>query len=108
MSNARTESVELEDEVNRMIEIAEKAYEKELDSCSYYYGTIVYKMKDWIGNSSPLADYLEEYFKEKYYNVYQEIDKRHLCFNYAVVIELLDISVLDNIIRDIISCIIEE
>ena len=107
MSNARTESVELEDEVNRMIEIAEKAYEKELDSCSYYYGTIIYKMKDWIGNSSPLADYLEEYFKEKYYNVYQEIDKRHLCFNYAVVIELLDISVLDNIIRDILPPIDE-
>ena len=107
MSNVRTESSELEDEVNRMIEIAEKAYEKELDSCSYYYGTIVYKMKDWIGNSSPLADYLEEYFKERYYNVYQEIDKRHLCFDYAVVIELLDISVLDNIIRDILQPIDE-
>lgn len=107
MSNVRTESSELEDEVNRMIEIAEKAYEKELDSCSYYYGTIVYKMKDWIGNSSPLADYLEEYFKERYYNVYQEIDKRHLCFDYAVVIELLDISVLDNIIRDILPTIDE-
>ena len=64
---------------------------------------IVYKMKDWIGNNSPLADYLEEYFKEKYYNVYQEIDNRHLCFNYVVVIELLDISDLDNIIRDIIN-----
>lgn len=107
MSNVRTESSELEKEVHRMIEIAEKAYEKELDSCSYYYGTIVYKMKDWIGNSSPLADYLEEYFKERYYNVYQEIDKRHLCFNYAVVIELLDISVLDNIIRDILPPIDE-
>lgn len=107
MSNASIESTELEDEVHRMVEIAEKAYEKELDSCSYYYGTIVYKMKDWIGNSSPLADYLEEYFKEKHYNVYQEIDKRHLCFNYAVVIELLDISVLDNIIRDILQPIDE-
>ena len=107
MSNARAESVELEKEVHQMIEIAEKAYEKELDSCSYYYGTIIYKMKDWIGNSSPLADYLEEYFKERYYNVYQEIDKRHLCFNYAVVIELLDISVLDNIIRDILPPIDE-
>ena len=94
---------ELEEEVYRMIEIAEKAHEKELDGCSFKYGTIVYKMKDWIGNNSPLADYLEEYFKEKYYNVYQEIDNRHLCFNYVVVIELLDISDLDNIIRDIID-----
>ena len=107
MSNVSIGLTELENEVNRMIEIAEKEYEKELDSCSYYYGTIVYKMKDWIGNSSPLADYLEEYFKEKYYNVYQEIDKRHLCFNYEVVIELLDISVLDNIIRDILPPIDE-
>ena len=107
MSNARIELTELENEVNRMIEIAEKSYEKELDSCSFKYGTIVYKMKDLIGNNSPLADYLEEYFKEKYYNVYQEIDKRHLCFNYAVVIELLDISVLDNIIRDILPTIDE-
>lgn len=94
---------ELKEEVHRMIEIAEKAYEKELDGCSFKYGTIVYKMKDWIGNNSSLADYLEEYFKEKYYNVYQEIDSRHLCFNYVVVIELLDISDLDNIIRDIID-----
>lgn len=94
---------ELKEEAYRMIEIAEKAYEKELDGCSFKYGTIVYKMKDWIGNNSPLADYLEEYFKEKYYNVYQEIDSRHLCFNYVVVIELLDISDLDNIIRDIID-----
>ena len=107
MSNIRTGLTELEDEVNRMIELAEKSYEKELNSCSYYYGTIVYKMKDWIGNSSPLADYLEDYFKEKYYNVYQEIDKRHLCFNCSVVIELLDISVLDNIIRDILPTIDE-
>lgn len=94
---------ELKEEVHRMIEIAENAYEKELDGCSFKYGTIVYKMKDWIGNNSSLADYLEEYFKEKYYNVYQEIDSRHLCFNYVVVIELLDISDLDNIIRDIID-----
>lgn len=94
---------ELEEEVHRMIEIAEKSYEKELDGCSFKYGTIVYRMKDWIGNNSPLADYLEEYFKEKYYNIYQEIDNRHLCFNYVVVIELLDISDLDNIIRDIIN-----
>ena len=107
MSNSRTEFTELEDEVNHMIEIAEKLYEKDIDGCSYYYGTIVNKMKDWIGNSSPLADYLEEYFKEKYFDVYQEIDKRHLCFNYAVVIELLDISVLDNIIRDILPTIDE-
>ena len=94
---------ELEEEVHRMVEIAEKSYSKELDGCSFKYGTIVYKMKDWIGNNSPLADYLEEYFKEKYYSIYQEIDSRHLCFNYAVVIELLDISDLDNIIRDIIN-----
>lgn len=94
---------ELEEEVRRMIEIAEKSHEKELDCCSFKYGTIVYKMKDWIGNNSPLADYLEEYFKEKYYNIYQEIDSRHLCFNYVVVIELLDISDLDNVIRDIIN-----
>lgn len=94
---------DLVDEVQQMISIAEKTYEKELDGCSFKYGTIVYKMKDWIGNNSPLADYLEEYFKEKYYNVYQEIDSRHLCFNYVVVIELLDISDLDNIIRDIID-----
>lgn len=103
MSRPNKEVDELEEEVHRMIEIAEKAYEKELDGCSFKYGTIVYKMKDWIGNNSPLADYLEEYFKEKYYNVYQEIDNRHLCFNYVVVIELLDISDLDNIIRDIID-----
>lgn len=103
MSNVSIGLTELEDEVHRMVEIAEKAYKKELDGCSFKYGTIVYKMKDWICNNSPLSDYLEEYFKEKYYNVYQEIDKRHLCFNYAVVIELLDISVLDNIIRDIIN-----
>lgn len=103
MSNVSIGLTELEDEVNHMIEIAEKAYKKELDGCSFKYATIVYKMKDLIGNNSPLADYLEEYFKEKYYNVYQEIDKRHLCFNYTVVIELLDISVLDNIIRDIID-----
>ena len=107
MSNARIELTELENEVNRMIETAEKEYEKELDCCSFRYGTIVYKMKDRIGNNSLLADYLEEYFKEKYYNIYQEIDKRHLCFNYAVVIELLDISVLDNIIRDILPSIDE-
>lgn len=107
MSNVRTGLTELEDEVNRMIEIAEKEYEKELDGCSFKYGTIVYKMKNWIGNDSQLADYLEEYFKEKYYNVYQEIDKRHLCFNCAAVIELLDISVLDNIIRDILPPIDE-
>ena len=94
---------ELEEEVHRMVEIAEKSYSKSLDGCSFKYGTIVYKMKDWIGNNSPLADYLEEYFKEKYYSIYQEIDSRHLCFNYAVVIELLDISDLDNIIRDIIN-----
>ena len=98
---------DLVDEVKQMISIAEKTYEKELECCSFRFGTIVYKMKDWIGNNSPLADYLEEYFKEKYYNVYQEIDKRHLCFNYAVVIELLDISVLDNIIRDILPSIDE-
>ena len=107
MSSASIGLTELENEVNRMIEIAEKAYEKELDGCSFKFGTIVYKMKNWIGNNSPLADYLEEYFKEKYYNVYQEIDKRHLCFNHAVVIELLDISVLDNIIRDILPPIDE-
>ncbi len=107
MSNVRIELTELENEVNRIIETAEKEYETELESCSFRFGTIIYKMKDWIGNSSPLADYLEEYFKEKYYNVYQEIDKRHLCFNYAVVIELLDISVLDNIIRDILPTIDE-
>lgn len=107
MSNARIELTELENEVNRMIETAEKEYEKELDCCSFRYGTIVYKMKDRIGNNSLLADYLEEYFKEKYYNIYQEIDKRHLCFNYAVVIELLDTSVLDNIIRDILPSIDE-
>ena len=107
MSNVRTESTELEDEVNRMIETAEKEYEKELECCSFRFGTIVYKMKDRIGNNSLLANHLEEYFKEKYYNVYQEIDKRHLCFNYAVVIELLDISVLDNIIRDILPTIDE-
>lgn len=103
MSNVSMGWTELEDEVRRMVEIAEKAHEKELDGCSFKYGTIVYKMKDWIGNNSPLADYLEEYFKEKYYSIYQEIDNRHLCFNYAVVIELLDISDLDNIIRDIIN-----
>ena len=107
MSNVRTESSELEEEVNHMIETAEKEYEKELISCSFRFGTIVYKMKDRIGNNSLLANHLEEYFKEKYYNVYQEIDKRHLCFNYAVVIELLDISVLDNIIRDILPTIDE-
>ena len=107
MSNARTGLTELEKEVHRMIEIAEKVYEKELNSCSYYYGTVVYKMKDWIGNNSLLANYLEEYFKERYYSIYQEIDKRHLCFNCAVVIELLDISVLDNIIRDILPTIDE-
>ena len=107
MSNVRIESAELEDEINCMIEIAEKEYEKYLDGCSFKYGTIVYKMKDRIGNNSLLANYLEDYFKERYYNVYQEIDKRHLCFNYAVVIELLDISVLDNIIRDILPTIDE-
>lgn len=103
MSNDDIEMTELEEEVHRMIEIAEKLYEKELDSCSYKYATIVNKMKDWIGNSSPLADYLEEYFEERYHNVYQEIDSSNLCFNYAVVIELLDISELDDVIRDIIN-----
>lgn len=103
MSSPNKGCDELEEEARRMIDIAEKAYEKELDGCSFKYGTIVYKMKDWIGNNSPLADYLEEYFREKYYNVYQEIENRHLCFNYVVVIELLDISDLDNIIRDIID-----
>lgn len=107
MSNVSIGLTELEDEVNRMIETAEKEYEKELECCSFRFETIVYKMKDRIGNNSLLADYLEEYFKEKYYNVYQEIDKRHLCFNYSVVIELLDISVLDNIIRDILPTIDE-
>ena len=103
MSNDDTEMTELEEEVHRMVEIAEKLYEKEIDGCSYKYATIVNKMKDWIGNSSPLADYLEEYFEEKYRNVYQEIDNSNLCFNYAVVIELLDISELDDVIRDIIN-----
>ena len=103
MSNDNTELTELEEEVHRMVEIAEKLYEKELNGCSYKYATIVNKMKDWIGNSSPLADYLEECFKERYRNVYQEIDNSNLCFNYAVVIELLDISELDNIIHDIID-----
>ena len=103
MSNDDTELTELEEEVHRMVEIAEKLYEKEIDGCSYKYATIVNKMKDWIGNSSPLADYLEECFEERYRNVYQEIDNSNLCFNYAVVIELLDISELDDIIRDIIN-----
>lgn len=103
MSDVNEELSELEEEVHRMVEIAEKLYEKELDGCSYKYATIVNKMKDWIGNSSPLADYLEEYFEEKYRNVYQEIDNSNLCFNYAVVIELLDISELDDVIRDIIN-----
>lgn len=103
MSNDNTELTELEEEVHRMVEIAEKLYEKELDGCSYKYATIVNKMKDWIGNSSPLADYLEECFKERYRNAYQEIDSSNLCFNYAVVIELLDISELDDVIRDIIN-----
>lgn len=103
MSNDDTEMTELEEEVHRIVEIAEKLYEKEIDGCSYKYATIVNKMKDWIGNSSPLADYLEEYFEEKYRNVYQEIDSSNLCFNYAVVIELLDISELDDVIRDIIN-----
>ena len=103
MSNDNTELTELEEEVHRMVEIAEKLYEKEIDGCSYKYATIVNKMKDWIGNSSPLADYLEECFEERYRNVYQEIDNSNLCFNYVVVIELLDISELDDIIRDIIN-----
>lgn len=103
MSNDDIELTELEEEVHRMVEIAEKLYEKELDGCSYKYATIVNKMKDWIGNSSPLADYLEECFKERYRNVYQEIDSNNLCFNYAVVIELLDISELDDAIHDIID-----
>ena len=103
MSNDDTEMTELEEEVHRMVEIAEKLYEKEIDGCSYKYATIVNKMKDWIGNSSPLADYLEECFEERYRNVYQEIDNSNLCFNYAVVIELLDISELDDIIRNIIN-----
>lgn len=103
MSNDDIEMTELEEEVHRMVEIAEKLYEKELDGCSYKYATIVNKMKDWIGNNSPLADYLEECFKEKYRNVYQEIDSSNLCFNYSVVIELLDISELDDIIHDIIN-----
>ena len=107
MSNDNTELTELEEEVHRMVQIAVKLYEKEIDACSYKYATMVNKMKDRIGNNSLLANHLEEYFKEKYYNVYQEIDKRHLCFNYAVVIELLDISVLDNIIRDILPTIDE-
>lgn len=103
MSNDDIELTELEEEVHRMVEIAEKLYEKEIDGCSYKYATIVNKMKDWIGNNSPLADYLEECFKERYRNVYQEIDNSNLCFNYAVVIELLDISELDDIIHDIID-----
>lgn len=103
MNNINEELTELEEEVHRMVEIAEKLYEKELDGCSYKYATIVNKMKDWIGNSSLLADYLEEYFEEKYRNVYQEIDNSNLCFNYAVVIELLDISELDDAIHDIID-----
>lgn len=103
MSNDNTELTELEEEIHRMVEIAEKLYEKELDGCSYKYATIVNKMKDWIGNSSPLADYLEQYFEEKYRNVYQEINNNNLCFNYAVVIELLDISELDDAIHDIID-----
>lgn len=103
MNNINEEMTELEEEVHRMVEIAEKLYEKELVGCSYRYATIVNKMKDWIGNNSPLADYLEEYFEEKYRNVYQEIDNSNLCFNYSVVIELLDISELDDVIRDIIN-----
>lgn len=103
MSDINEELTELEEEVHRMVEIAEKLYEKELDGCSYRYATIVNKMKDWIGNSSPLADYLEEYFEEKYRNVYQEINSSNLCFNYAVVIELLDISELDDAIHNIID-----
>lgn len=92
----------LEEETRRMIDIAEEIHEKELDGCSFKYGTILMKMVDWIGNNSYLADYLEDWFKEKYYDVWIEIDKRHLCYNYRTVIELLDISELDNIIRHII------
>ena len=103
MSNDDIEMTELEEEVHRMVEIEEKLYEKELDGCSYRYATIINKMEDWIGNNSPIADYLEEYFVEKYRNVYQEIDSSNLCFNYAVVIELLDVSELDDVIRDIIN-----
>ena len=40
MSNDDIEMTELEEEVHRMVEIAEKLYEKELDCCSYRYATI--------------------------------------------------------------------
>lgn len=103
MSNVSMGWTELEDETNRMIDIAEQSYEKELDGCSFKYGTILMKMSSWIGSNSCLADYLEDWFKEHYYDVWLKIDEHHLCFNHLVVIELLDISELDNIIRYIIN-----
>lgn len=93
----------LVDEVKRMISIAEKTYEKELDGCSYKYGTILCKMEDWIGYNSVTAEFLEEWFKDKYYFIWQEIENNNLCYNYKVIIELLDISTLDELMKEIIN-----
>lgn len=103
MSNDNTELTELEEEVHRMVEIAEKLYEKELDGCSYKYGTILCKMEDWIGYNSVTAEFLEEWFKDKYYSLWQEIEDHSLCYSYRVVIELLDISTLDELMKEIIN-----
>ena len=103
MSDIKMGWTELEEETRRMIDIAEQTYEKQLDGCSFKYGTILSKMVNWIGNNSYLADYIEDWFKERYFDVWSEIDKHHLCYNYRTVIELLDISELDNIVRHIIN-----
>lgn len=94
---------ELKSEVESMITIAEEKFKKDLDGCSFKYGTILYKMSDWIGCNSDLANYIEEWFKEKYKTVWEEIDNHMLCFNFKVVLEILDICELDNIMREIIE-----
>lgn len=95
---------ELKNEVEAMITIAEDKYKKELDGCSFKYGTILMKMSNWIGYNSDLSDYIEEWFKNKYYDVYEAINNHVcLCYSHKTVIELLDISELDNLMREILE-----
>lgn len=93
----------LQEEYELMVKYAKEKFPKEMDGCSFLYGTSAYKMKDWIGNASPIAEDLEQYFEERYPTVCSEIKNHWLCFNFMTVIELLDIAELDKHIRDVLN-----
>ena len=94
---------ELKENYELMVKYAQEKYPKEMDGCSFLYGTAANKMIDWIGNSGPIAFDLEEYFENVYPTIVQAIRDHWLCFNVRVVIELLDIAELDKHIRDVLD-----